>query len=224
MPDSLTVPGPVGPLQAEVDWPRSAGPSDELAAAPQGVAVLCHPHPLYGGSMTNKVVVTAARAFNDRNRIAVRFNFRGVGASAGSYDEGRGESDDALSVVAHVRKRWPNVPLWLAGFSFGAYVALRIVGAIRPRAQGLIVIAPPVARWDFTPLAAPEVPWAIIHGEQDELVSAEIVRSWNASLPRPAQLTELAGATHFFHGLLLPLREQIVRFQDSVAGGSSRSM
>ncbi len=166
--------------------------------------------------MTNKVVVTVARALTECGVAAVRFNFRGVGASAGTYDEGRGETDDALAVLRYARVRWPGSPLWLGGFSFGSYVSLRVQAQPEAGLAGLITVAPPVGRWDFAPLQSPRCPWLIVHGSRDELVPLSALQDWNAALPRPGRLVVIDDAEHFFHGRLALLREAVGSFWRSV--------
>ena len=190
--------GPAGLLEACVE----AG-SD--AAAPY--ALVCHPHPLFGGTMDNKVVTTVARALNACGMPTIRFNFRGVGASAGRYDDGRGETDDAAAVAAWGARRFGTRAMLLAGFSFGAYVAMRLAQTLRP--SRLILIAPPVGRFEFTPLAAPDCPWLIVQGDADDVVDPKAVRKW-ADTHRPlARLNMLTGVGHFFHGHLVELRNAI---------------
>jgi uncharacterized protein len=199
VPERATIAGPVGPLEALVETPAGYAGAD--------CAVLCHPHPLYGGTMNNKVVHTTARALQERGHATVRFNFRGVGASAGSFDDGRGETEDALAVVDWARARWPRAALTLAGFSFGAYVAFR-AAALRP-ARRLLTIAPPVRRFDFAALAVPAAPWIVIQGDQDELVDHRAVLAWTASVQPPPTVVLIAGAEHFFHGRLNDLRTAV---------------
>jgi len=186
-------------------------------------AVVCHPHPLFGGTMDNKVVYTVARACEQLGAPALRFNFRGVAASAGTYDEGRGESDDALAVIAWGRQRWPRVPLWLGGFSFGGAVALRIAEHAAP--ERLLLVAPGITRLeraDFGPARAaqPACPWLIVQGDADDVVPAQAVLDWaaqrqpRAGVPHPA-LTLLPGAGHFFHGRIGELREAVLAFLTS---------
>lgn len=197
--EQALIEGPAGALEALVEAP----------AEPRGVAVVCHPHPLYQGTMTNKVAHTLARVFNDLGVAAVRFNFRGVGASAGTYDEARGETDDALAVADWATGRWPAVPLWFAGFSFGAYVALRAAAVRRP--VGLVTVAVPVQRFDVAGLAQPDCPWVIVQGDQDELVDVEAVVEWVDSLDPGPELVVMQGVDHFFHGRLRELRDTLVR-------------
>ncbi len=196
VPQSLEIAGPCGPLQGILEAPEQ----------PRAVAVICHPHPLHGGTMTNKVVHTLARACNDCGAAAVRFNYRGVGRSAGSYDAGVGETDDALAAIAWAQQRWPNLPLWLAGFSFGGGVALR--AAVRSNAVRLITVAPAAAR-EAPPSELPTCPWLLVQGDADELIPAEMVLSWANSLSVRPEINVLAAADHFFHRRLMDLREAV---------------
>jgi alpha/beta superfamily hydrolase len=208
VPQPAVIDGPAGALEARVEDPS-------VAPAPRAAGVVCHPHPLYGGTMQNKVVHTVARAMQELGVPTVRFNFRGVGSSAGSYDGGVGELEDALAVCEWARRRWPGAPLWLAGFSFGAAVALEAASRVAPRA--LVTVAPPVGRIIVTPVARPDCPWLVVQGEQDELVDAATVRRWAASFESPPRLAMLAGAEHFFHGRLGELRAAVLEFLGSEA-------
>ena len=185
-----------------LEWPAQG--------AARALGVVCHPHPLFGGTLTNKVVHTLARAFVAQGAATLRFNFRGVGASAGRHDEGRGETDDLLAVVSAGRERVPGLPLWLGGFSFGSFVALRgqrDAGAVR-----LVTVAPPVGRWDFSAIEAPRCPWLVIQGDQDELVDHREVSAWMAALAPQARCVMLAGAEHFFHGRLHEIKDAVSAF------------
>jgi len=173
-------------------------------------AVILHPHPLYGGTLHNKVVHMLARALNEIGVATVRFNFRGVGASSGSFAEGIGETDDALAVVEWARTQAPHVPLWLAGFSFGAYVALRAADRAVP--AGLITVAPAVHLYDFSAVALPRCPWLLIQGEADEVVPVESVRAWLAGLAVAPEAHFLPGVGHFFHQRLADLQEAVRGF------------
>lgn len=203
-PEAAVIPGPAGPLQALVE-----DPGGERAA----IAVVCHPHPLYHGTMTNKVVHTLARVAARLGAAAVRFNFRGVGSSGGAWDEGRGETGDALAVIEWSRQRWPGLPIWLMGFSFGAYVALRAA----PAAQGeaLVTVAPPVRRFPLRETAPPEVRWLVVQGEADELTDFREVRDWALGLTPPPELVLLPDTSHFFHGRLGKLQDAVRKFLDS---------
>ena len=196
----ISIQGPVGQLEAIVSPPSK----QELAI----IAIICHPHPLYGGSMNNKVVTTIARALFDLDIWSIRFNFRGVGASEGHYDEGRGETEDLLAVLRWVKEMFPSHTIWLAGFSFGAYVATKVATLENDIAQ-LITIAPAVNHFDFNNFVDIHCPWLLIMGEEDEVVPVEEVRVWAKSLPVPMQIILLPGVTHFFHGHLVDLREQL---------------
>jgi alpha/beta superfamily hydrolase len=172
--------------------------------------VVCHPHPLYGGTLQNKVVHTLARAMQELGAPTVRFNFRGVGGSAGGYDGGIGEFEDALAACAWARRRWNCEALWLAGFSFGAAVALEATAAVRPRS--LVTVAPPVGRIIVNPVPRPECPWLVVQGDRDELVDAVQVRRWVDEFAPPPRLVVLEGAEHFFHGRLGELRAAVLEF------------
>jgi Predicted hydrolase of the alpha/beta superfamily len=193
--------GPVGPLEVAVDLP---GPGD--APARPVVAIVCHPLSTEGGSMHNKVVTMTARALRELGITVVRFDFRGVGASAGRFDHGNGEQDDLRVVAAWVRGQRPGDALWLAGFSFGAYVSLRACASIGP--QALISIAPPVGRWDFSGVQPP-AHWLVVQGEQDEIVDPQAVYDWLAERRTPPLLVRMPDTSHFFHRKLIDLRGAI---------------
>jgi uncharacterized protein len=202
--EALTLPGPAGELAALIETP----PRDTPDIAYFGV--ICHPHPLHGGTMDNKVVYTLARTFQERGAPTIRFNFRGVGGSQGQYDEGRGETEDALAVIAQGRQRWPGAGLWLGGFSFGGAVAIR--AAARAAAARLVSVAPAVARAADPAIALPRCPWLIVQGDQDDVVDPRAVAGFIAGLSPAPQLAVLSGAGHYFHGYLPELREAVVQF------------
>ncbi len=206
--ERLAIPGPAGALQALIETPQA---EEGAPAAPvRTFGVVCHPHPLYGGTMDNKVVYTVARAFQQCGAPAIRFNYRGVGTSAGTYDEGRGESADALAVIEYGRRRWPGAALWLGGFSFGGAVAVRAASAAAP--QRLVLIAPAVTRIDVSAEAAPACPWLVVQGDADEMVPTAQVLAWARALrPEPA-IALLPGAEHFFHGRINELRDAVLAF------------
>ncbi|HJY37507.1 MAG TPA: alpha/beta fold hydrolase, partial [Steroidobacteraceae bacterium] len=160
--ERTTIAGPAGDLEALLEIPAGADGAR--------VAVICHPHPVYGGTMTNKVVHMLAKAFYERGVPALRFNFRGVGASAGRYDEGEGETLDALAAIDWALQRWPGATLWAAGFSFGGAIAVR--AAIARDAQRLVTVAPAVHRFAVSGAELPRCPWLLIQGDRDELVDA----------------------------------------------------
>jgi alpha/beta superfamily hydrolase len=197
---SFALAGPAGKLEMICDV---AEPAD----ARRGVAVICHPNPVQGGTMHNKVVTMVERSLRESGLDTVRFNFRGTGASEGSYDDGVGESDDLAAVVAWVRKVRPGDAVWLAGFSFGAYVTLR--NAVALKADALISIAPPAGRWSFEPIAIPACPWLVVMGEEDEVVDPQAVFDWIDSLEQPPKLVRMPETGHFFHRRLMDLRGAI---------------
>lgn len=210
--EKTTIAGPAGALEAIVEAPGNA---DGARVAP-AVIVICHPHPSYGGTMTNKVVHTLARACNDFGVPAVRFNFRGVGASAGSYDAGAGETQDAVAVLDWAAKRWPGARLWAGGFSFGGAIAIRAAAARDVRR--LVTVAPAIDRVAVDDARLPRCPWLIVQGDSDELVSAENVRRWAQALPSPPQLSILRGVDHFFHGRLNELRALVLEWLERQRG------
>lgn len=194
--------GPAGMLELAVDLPDGDVPARPL------VAVVCHPLPTEGGSMHNKVVTMSARALRELGAATVRFNFRGTGDSAGEFDDGHGEVEDLRAVVDWVRAQRPGDALWLAGFSFGAYVSLRAAEALRP--DLLVSIAPPAGRWDgFDDIAAPAMPWLVIQGEADEVVDPQAVYDWLKRIKAQAELVRMPDTSHFFHRKLIDLRGAI---------------
>ena len=197
---SVLLPGPAGQLELAVDLP-------EPGQARAGVAVICHPNPPEGGSMHNKVVTMCARALTESGLTAVRFNFRGVGRSEGSFDNGRGEVFDLLAVANWARKQRPDDALWLAGFSFGSWVALQ--GARQLPVAQMISIAPPVGLREFAGVLPPPCPWLLIQGEADEVVSAAAVFEWAAALEAPPTVVRMPDTGHFFHRRLIDLRGAI---------------
>jgi uncharacterized protein len=211
--EHLVLPGPAGDLEALLDFPQaSAGAS---GSAPAACAVVCHPHPLFGGTLTNKVVHTLARTFNDAGMPSLRFNFRGVGASTGTHDAGPGEVQDALAAVGYCRGRWPQAQLWLAGFSFGAAVAVR--ASLEAQPAGVVLVAPAVDRLD-PGAVMPNCPWLVLLGDADDVVSPARMLGWARDLvPQPA-IQVLAGAGHYFHGRLPELRDAVAAFVNQRPG------
>lgn len=196
----LFLDGPDGQLEAlHLDTPDA-----------RGVALICHPHPLFAGTMQNKVVATLQRAARDAGYATLRFNFRGVGQSAGSYAEGRGEVDDALAAARWLAEQHPGLPLTLMGFSFGSCVAGN--AAERLEEEGaelaqLFMLAPPVERFDVD---LPErCPLTVIQPEADEVVTPERVYAWSAELSKPHELIRIPECSHFFHGKLIELKDLI---------------
>lgn len=199
----LTLAGPAGAIEAMVEFPEA-----EVAAQPV-VAIVCHPLPTEGGSMDNKVVTMAARALRELGVTTVRFNFRGTGASVGEFDHGEGELADLRAVAEWVRNARPSDVLWLAGFSFGAFVSIRASETLEPAA--LISLAPPFGRRDFGDLTAvPSMPWLVVMGEADEIVEPDEVYRWlEDAAPPQLNLVKMPATSHFFHGKLVDLRGAI---------------
>lgn len=205
-----------------IDLQGTAGKLEALLEAPQetaiaGCAVVCHPHPLHGGTMQNKVAHTLARSFTRQGLVALRFNFRGVGESAGEFDEGRGECDDALAAANWLTSEFPDLPLWFSGFSFGAAMAIHAAAQMTP--AGLVSIAPAIIRVAETQSTQPDCPWLIVQGEQDELVDIEDTIAWVNELDPGPELQIFEETGHFFHGKLLLLREAV----ESFIGGHSQA-
>jgi hypothetical protein len=201
MTRTLSLQGQAGHIEALLDEPAE-GPV-------QGTAVIAHPHPLFGGTMQNKVVQTLARAFVQSGWRAVRFNFRGVGASEGTYDEGRGEAIDMQQVIMQVA---PEGPLALAGFSFGAFVTSHVVQALsdqRPP-HHLVLVGTAASRFEVAPVA-PNLHerCLVLHGEQDDTVPLASVMDW--ARPQSLPITVIPGCEHFFHGQLPLLKSLVVR-------------
>ena len=184
------IPGPVGPLEVLIDEP---------AAEPRALVVFAHPLPTHGGTMHTKVVFQGAKALARTGCVVLRFNFRGVGRSAGGWDEGRGELDDYRAALDFGVREYPGLDVWAAGFSFGSYVAMT-VGAEDDRVCALIGIAPPVERYGYESVLASTKPKFIIHGMQDELIPLKAVRHFYARLPEPKELVEIDRANHLFDG------------------------
>jgi alpha/beta superfamily hydrolase len=192
------VAGPAGRIEVAIDGPEGTA---------RGVAVLCHPHPVHGGTMDNKVVQTLARAFVQLGYRAVRFNFRGVGRSQGQWDEGNGEVDDALAVIG--AQRDAKLPLALGGFSFGGYVAARVaerMAASGSPVQRLVLVGPATSTFAMPAVPADSL---VIHGEADEVVPLQATLDW--ARPQGLPVVVLPGVGHFFHGQLTRLRDLVLR-------------
>lgn len=196
----LSVTGPAGVIEVAEDLPL---------AEPCGTAVIAHPHPLFGGTLDNKVVQTLARAFVQSGWRALRFNFRGVGASAGQYDEGRGELQDLLAVIEQLH---PQGPLALAGFSFGAFVTSHAVARLHPgRAlQSLVLVGTAASRFEVAPIPTDlHERTLVVHGEADDTVPLASVMDW--ARPQVLPVVVVPGGGHFFHGQLPLLKSLVVR-------------
>ncbi len=194
--------GPAGRLESVLEWPAEG----EIS----GTVVVCHPHPQHGGTMHNKVAHTLARSFTQMGFAALRFNFRGTEQSEGHFDEGVGELDDALAAIDWLVARLPGYPLWLAGFSFGAAIAVR--AAVAREVDGLISVAPAVSRFASGLDAQPQCPWLVLQGDEDELVGVDETVDWLNTLEPGPGLQIFSGAEHFFHGRLIDLRKAVVAF------------
>ncbi len=204
----VTISGPAGSLEAVLSVPESSLTGTNF---PTSVAVICHPHPLMGGSLHNKVVFTLHRACRDQGLTTIRFNFRGVGASDGVYDHGTGEQDDVLAVLAWAREALGADTLILAGFSFGSFVAASAWSrALAAGWQGhqLVLVAPPVTRFPLDGHALPEGT-RVIYGDADEVVDPVAIRNWLALQPQALAIRVLPGAGHFFHGRLSELKDWV---------------
>ncbi len=203
--ETILIEGPAGAIELIVDDPGT----------PRGIALVCHPHPLFGGTNTNKVTQTLARAFASLGYVALRPNFRGVGQSAGEHDDGRGESEDMLAVIDDAKRRFGDLPVALAGFSFGAYVQTRVAQALAEAgqpAQRLVLVGTAAGhvegarRYAAKAVAADTI---VIHGAQDTTVPLANVLAWAEPLDLP--VTVIAGADHFFHRRLHLIRDIVTR-------------
>ena len=189
---NVEVPGRAGVLEGLIN--ASAG------RTARSIAVLAHPLPTAGGTMHTKAVFHAAKALANIGCPVLRFNFRGVGRSAGTFDNGRGEREDLIAALEFMIARYPDIKhVWAAGMSFGSWVALT-AGALDPRVTTLIGIAPPVTKYDFSPVIAAAKPTFLIHGEFDELVAVKEVRKFYGRLSEPKELVVIDGADHLFDG------------------------
>jgi hypothetical protein len=201
--ERVRIAGPAGEIEALVEIPAEDGVGTRFG-------VVCHPHPLYGGTLDNKVVYTLARAFVELGVPSIRFNFRGVGGSAGSYDEGGGETADALAVIAYGRERWPGASLWLAGFSFGGAVAVRAAAQAAP--ETLVTVAPGITRIAMAGVDSPACPWLIVLGDADDVIEPAAVLDWASRQSRAPTVRLMPGAGHFFHGRLHEVRSVVLDF------------
>ena len=201
--NKFTFAGPAGQIEGMLHLPETA---------PVAIAVVAHPLPIMGGTMDNKVVTTLTRAFVELGYATLRFNFRGVGASAGSYDQGRGETQDAIAAANYLRGEFPGLPLITAGFSFGGYVQACAAEHLHP--QQMVLVAPAVGRF-----AMPQVPdnTLLIHGDADEVVALQELLNW--ARPQHLSVIVLAGAEHFFHGRLIQLRKIVLHQLRGGSGG-----
>jgi uncharacterized protein len=200
----INIPTSIGPLEGILK-------PEEEGSRPTYVGLVCHPHPLYGGTMHNKVVFQVAKVLQEQNIPALRFNFRGVGHSSGTYDEGRGEIDDARFALEFLSRRYPGVPAIIAGFSFGSWVGLR-VGAADDRVQALIGLGTPARMFDDNTLQGCHKPKLFIHGTADEQAPYELTQAWFEQVPAPKRLVTIQGANHFFQDHLSEVQNLVVDF------------
>ena len=197
---SFTLNGAAGPLACKLDLPAEG--------APRGIALIAHPHPLYGGTMDNKVVQTLARAFLALGYVSVRMNFRGVGDSGGTHDAGRGETDDMAQLHAHMCAQYPGLPVALSGFSFGTFVQSQLQQRLTAEgqpAERLVLVGCAAGKW-----ALPEVPanTLLIHGEQDDTIPLADVLDW--ARPQDLPVVVIPGADHFFHRKLHHIKQWVI--------------
>ncbi len=190
--------GPAGALEYRLEMPP---------APPVALAVICHPHPLFQGTMDNKVVYSLSRAALAKGCVALRFQFRGVGGSEGPHDEGRGEAQDTEWLLQRLQELWPGLPALLLGFSFGSYMALTV--ASRQPVAGLVAIAPPLAYAADAPTPEPLCPWLVIHGDADDVVPYADTLARIRQMRRAPELVTVSGVGHFFHGRLAELRDAV---------------
>lgn len=191
--------GPAGKLELLID----TTPAKKHAAW----GIVCHPHPLYAGTMHNKIVTTLTRAFEGLGLNTIRFNFRGVGKSEGVYDNGEGELEDLLTVMAWLHQEHAQPDIWLAGFSFGAYIAAKAAAQTYP--EKLVTVAPPVVNFPMQTIPPITCPWVLVQGEKDEVVTAAEVLAWAETRVPPPTILRFPEAGHFFHGQLVELRTRL---------------
>ena len=199
----LLLEGPCGPLEAlYLDLPNA-----------RGLALLCHPNPVQGGTMLNKVVSTLQRTARDAGYSTLRFNYRGVGQSAGSHDMAGGEVDDAEAIALWLRAQQPQLPLSMLGFSYGGFVAAALAGRLEAQGQvveRLFMVAPAVQRLQAPERLPEHAVLTVIQPEQDEVIDPTVVFAWSQALPRPHELLKVAECGHFFHGKLTDLKDVVL--------------
>lgn len=193
--------GEVGQLECKLDLPSDS--------APRGIALIAHPHPLYGGTMDNKVIQTLARAFTTLGYVSVRMNFRGVGASAGVHDAGMGETNDMALLHTHMTQQYPHLPVALAGFSFGTFVQAQLqqrLIALHTPAERLALIGTAAGKWQLPEVAVDTI---LIHGEEDDTIPLSDVLNW--ARPQDIPVIVIPGADHFFHRKLHHIKQLIIQ-------------
>lgn len=199
--------GPAGALEVAINAPPDVS---------RGIALVAHPHPQQGGTLDNKVVQTLAKTFFALGYASVRFNFRGVGKSEGTFDNGAGETDDALAALAHAQARYGDVPVVLAGFSFGSFVQTRVASTVT--AERMVLVGPAAARFGETTVPADTI---VIHGEEDDVVPLSAVLAW--ARPQELPIIVFPGCGHFFHGRLPQLQRTITGMWHEPATAAART-
>ncbi len=210
---TLSIAGAAGNIEVKINGiTATTGTAEDVRA----VAVICHPHPLYGGTFDNKVVSTLARVFRDSGIVAVRFNFRGVGSSDGVHDEGGGERADLASVITWVQQQCEKVELYLAGFSFGGAVVAAYVASLKPgnpvyeQVRQVMLVSPAIGRYGFEADRVMPLPTLLIQGEADELLSVEDACNWAKQSAQPVEVCLLPQTSHFYHGKLVELKQAVL--------------
>lgn len=204
---NLIIEGPAGQLEALLKEP-----AEEVSR----LVIVCHPHPLFGGTMHNKIVYRIAKAFLNEGFATIRFNFRGTGRSHGAHDEGNGEQDDLRAVIRFAEEKYTGAELWLAGFSFGARVVLS-VGCSESRARALVAAGTPVSKYDFSNFDGCDKPKLFVHGGQDEFGSVEDLDKFVAGVSGSSQVKIVKGADHFFKDRLDEVQQIVSEFIRSIA-------
>jgi hypothetical protein len=203
---SLVLPGPVGAIESLLQ--------ERDGVVPAQVVLVCHPHPLYGGTMHNKVTHRVAATLAARGAAVLRFNFRGVGRTEGTHDKGRGEMQDALALLDWLRRRHPPAEAWIAGFSFGSWVASRVAAA-EPAVKRLLLVAPPVHTQTFAEMKHATVPKLVVQGTADEVCKPENLASTFPTWAEPKRLELVEGASHFFDRKLPELSTAVEKLIDA---------
>lgn len=198
--ENIIIPGPAGALEACLH--------NRATTPDPWTLVICHPHPLYGGTMDNKVITTIAKAGVELEMQVVRFNYRGVGRSEGAFADAVGECEDLHAVIQCLKKEFTHLRLILCGFSFGAYIAAKVTAEM-PDVKGLITVAPAVLHYDFNALAKIQCPWFLIQSDGDEVVPPQSVYNFLAKTPQNIRRIDFKGASHFFHGRLIELKQAV---------------
>jgi uncharacterized protein len=193
--ETVLLPGPAGKLEVVINRP---------AQSPRGIALIAHPHPLYGGTLDNKVAQTLATTFTELGSVALRMNFRGVGQSEGKHDEGRGETDDMLLLADYAKREFGELPIFLAGFSFGGFVQTKVATQLAIRQ--MVLVAPAAGRFDVAEVKPDTL---VIHGEQDETVPLSAVMDW--ARPQNLPVVVVPGADHFFHRRLHLIKQLVTQ-------------